>query len=160
MKQFKVYLAGAITGLKYGEAVDWREYATAQLAKNEPSTKALVLDSGIQAYSPMRNNGFAEPMEGMPNTPEPLSSVQAILNRDHWDCKTADLILVNLLEAERVSIGTVMEIAWGYAYRIPTVLIMEKEGNLHDHGMIIQSAGWRVETLDEGIQTVKSILLP
>lgn len=171
-KQFKVYLAGAISGLKYGEADDWRKYATNELAKGpfreavlgrhseEILYPAYYEHSGIHAYSPMRNNGFLVPMEGMPDTTASLSKIEAILTRDHWDCKTADLILVNLLEArEKVSIGTVMEIAWAHAYRIPVVLVMDKN-NVHNHGLLIQTVGWVKETLDEGIQTAKAILLP
>lgn len=170
MKDFKVYLAGGISGLKYGDAVNWRNYAAKELAKGK-EIKALTDPFGnvlipknyehshIYAFSPMRAAGFLEPMEGMVEAVESLSTIQAILTRDHWDCKTADAILVNLSGMEKVSIGTVMEIAWAYAYRIPTVIVMEKD-NIHRHGMIEQSAGWVVESLDEGIKAVKSILLP
>jgi hypothetical protein len=81
----------------------------------------------------------------------------------------ADVLLVNLLGAERVSIGTVMEIAWADAVRVPVVLVMEpsaeentglvpSKGNVHEHAMIRECVGFRVQTLDEGLNVVKAIL--
>ena len=43
--------------------------------------------------------------------------------------------------------------------RRPIVLVMEP-GNLHEHPMLAEEAGYRVQTLDEGIAIVRSILLP
>jgi nucleoside 2-deoxyribosyltransferase len=59
--------------------------------------------------------------------------------------------------ATRVSIGTVMEIAWAHAYGKPVVLVME-EGNVHDHPMIRECSPFIVHTLDEGIELVNAIL--
>jgi nucleoside 2-deoxyribosyltransferase len=68
------------------------------------------------------------------------------------------LVFINLLGTKKVSIGTVMEIAWADANRIPIVLVMEKEGNLHDHAMINECVGFRVSTIREGIEIAKAIL--
>ncbi len=65
-----------------------------------------------------------------------------------------------MLSAQKVSIGTVMEIAWAKAFQIPVIVIMEKEGNLHDHPMIRDCIGFRVETLLEAIWLTKVLLLP
>lgn len=53
-----------------------------------------------------------------------------------------------------------MEIAWAYQARIPVVAIMESENNPHEHGMIREAIGFRVETVDEAINVVRAILLP
>jgi nucleoside 2-deoxyribosyltransferase len=147
----KVYLAGPISGLTYDDAEDWRN-----------SVRTQLKHKGIDCYSPLRNKqhlrniGIIE--QSYASTP--LSTDRGIMTRDHWDCQTADLIFVNLLGTTRVSIGTVMEIAWGFAYRKPIVLVMEKENNLHDHPMIREAVGFHTDNLNYGIDLTASILLP
>jgi len=148
----KVYLAGPIAGLTYDEAVDWRE---------------RVIDAmppEIQCFSPMRAKHFLAGAGVLHCGSYPehvLSTARGVMTRDHWDCRTADLILVNLLGARRVSIGTVMEIAWGYAYRVPVVVAIEPDGsNVHEHLMIAEAIGFRCATLDEAVETAKAVLLP
>lgn len=148
----KVYLAGPITGLEYGESVDWRE-----------SAKDKLTEGGIRAYSPMRAKDYLDgvgPLESQYFDISVMSSPRGIMTRDRWDATTCDVILVNLLGAKRVSIGTVMEIAWADLSRIPSVVAMEESGNVHEHAMITEAIGFRVPTLDEGINIVKAILLP
>ena len=148
-----VYLAGPITGLAYKGVVEWREEVARELE-----------DSGIAPYSPMRAKEFLRDIKNFSKLGEDggqLATGEAINMRDHWDCSTKDLIFVNFLGAKTVSIGTVMEIAWAHAYRKPVVLVMEKEGNPHDHAMLTQSGGhFRTDDLDEGIYFAKAILLP
>jgi nucleoside 2-deoxyribosyltransferase len=86
-----------------------------------------------------------------------LSCQRGITTRDRWDAMRCDALFVNLLGATRVSIGTVMEIAWADAKRIPIVLVMEKEGNLHDHAMLREVVGFRVENLDDGVRVIEAM---
>lgn len=145
----RVYLAGPIKGLAYGEAVDWRE------AMSE------ALSPEIVAYSPMRGKHYLDNGQPLPMAvaESVLSNSRAIMTRDHNDCRTADMVIANLAGAQTVSIGTVMEIAWSFAYRVPLVLIHE-DGDLHDHPMIREAAGWTVRTLDEAVYVARSVLLP
>lgn len=136
----KVYLAGPITRLDYKGAVEWRDYAIQKLFP-------------IRGMSPMRGKEY------LSNVLSVLSSDRGIMTRDRNDATTCDVLLVNFLGATRVSIGTVMEIAWADGRRIPIVCAMEKTGNVHDHGMVKEAIGFRVETLDEAIQITRSILL-
>jgi nucleoside 2-deoxyribosyltransferase len=147
----RIYLAGPITGLTYDGAQDWRKAA-----------RDALKPDGISAYSPLRQMNFlrsAVVLEGSYET-HPLSTSRGIMTRDHDDCMKADLILANLLGADRVSIGTVMEIAWAYAYRVPVVAMIEPSGNVHDHSMIREALGYRVSDLESAIDLVRSILLP
>lgn len=146
----KVYLAGPISGLTFDESVDWRTAVQRDLA-----------DVGIDAYSPLRAKNYLASegvLEGAYDQ-HPLSSAKGILTRDRWDVQTADLVLVNLVGAERISIGTVMEIAYADAKRTPVVLAMEP-GNAHTHPMLEQASGFIVNTLDEAVALTKAILLP
>jgi len=147
----RVYLAGPITGLTYDEGNAWRVDAHAQLT-----------EAGIEAYSPMRAKEYLR-SEGVLQgsyTEGLFSSSRNIMTRDYDDCSKADLILCNLLGATKPSLGTVMEIAWAYSHRIPLVIIMEKEGNPHEHPMIAEAMGFRVDNVDHGIYIAKRVLLP
>ncbi len=150
-RDFLVYLAGPITGLTYSEGQDWRDY----VAQNLPQE--------IRAISPLRAKSVRLACVGViEDTYEdnPLTSTVGITTRDRQDCTRADALLVNLLGAERVSVGTCMEFGWADAHRIPIVLVMEKSGNPHEHAMIRGVTGYRVETLDQGIAVLEAVLMP
>lgn len=117
-------MAGPITGTSYGDCTNWRDYAA----------KALDF-AGLVPYSPMRGKAYlsAEDKVADSYSDYTMSSVNGINVRDFNDCITAGAILVNLLGATRVSIGTVMEIAWARCRQIPIVIVMEKTGNIHEH---------------------------
>lgn len=152
-----VYLAGPITGLTFEDCTDWRDAAIISLA-----------DVGIKGLSPMRAKEFLKhlgPLPALKDAKEDyeyakygcLASSRGIMTRDRFDATRCDVLLVNLLGAERVSIGTVMEISWADLRRTPIVVAMEK-GNIHEHGMINEAVGFRVPTLEEAINITKSIL--
>lgn len=144
----RVYLAGPISGLSYGGCTDWREYAKSELAKE-----------GIIGVSPMRAKEYlAEEMNIKDSYNTVLSCGKGITTRDRFDTKNCNLVLANLLGAKKVSIGTVLEFGWADAYRNPIIAVMEKSGNPHDHAMIKELIGFRVETLDEGIHIAEAIL--
>ena len=147
----RVYLAGPISGLTYDDGNKWRLEAKAELEK-----------VGIQAFSPMRAKEYLKKegvLTGSYNHGL-FSSSRNIMTRDYSDCTRADVILCYLLGASNPSIGTVMEIAWSFDHRIPLVLVMEKEGNCHEHPMIAEATGFRVDNLPDALTIVKHILLP
>ena len=95
----------------------------------------------------------------------PLSSTKGIFARDHNDVKTSDTIVFNFKGAKLVSIGTVFEIAWANQYRIPTVVIIEKDGimedgsvNPHWHAFIKEAANYMVDDLEDAAHIVTTIL--
>lgn len=149
-----VYLAGPITGLSYGGAVDWREDATRQL-----------LYAGIEALSPMRGKAYLKDYKHIGGTSkdhenfgQALSHGKGVVTRDRWDSMRADVVLMNLLGAERVSIGTMIEAGWADAARVPIVLVRE-DANVHNHAMLDQLAGFIVPTLEEGLVIVRALLM-
>lgn len=147
-----VYLAGPITGLSFQGCTDWREYATKELAK-----------AGIRGLSPMRAKHYLAHLQSISGTGEEyaelgvLSTQKSVAARDRFDTRTADLVLMNLLGAEKVSIGTMIEAGWADAFRVPIVLVIEPT-NIHHHMMLREIAGFVVPTLDEALHTVKAIL--
>lgn len=145
-----VYLAGPITGLSFDSCTDWRKEVRQQL---EPE---------IIAYSPLRSKTYLVGETSLADSYDRhvLSTQRGIYTRDMYDCRTRDLIFVNFLGAQRVSIGTVMEIAWAAAFHKPVVLVMEKENNIHEHSMIREASPLRTDNLEEGIWLTKALLLP
>src|SRR5271165_6398304 len=145
MSKHYIYLAGPITGLTYSDAQDWRDELTVKLNSEK-----------IECLSPLRGKDYlldagvlhSGSYDGV------LTTGKAITRRDYFDCTRATAVLVNLLGTERVSIGTVMELAWCYQAAIPTIVMMEKN-NLHNHVMINESSTYIVETLEEAVHTMK-----
>lgn len=151
--QPKVYLAGPISGLTYEGSTSWREYASRQLA-----------EWGIGAASPMRAKGFLDDGKtitayGSVDGRNPLATTRAIVARDHFDVRNVDLVLMNLLGAQKVSLGTMVEVGWATAYSKPIVLVMEP-GNLHEHPFLDGLVGFHVADLDSGLSIVHAILEP
>lgn len=153
MKQFKVYLAGPITGESWDEANDWREDFIRRTIDSYPQ---------LVGYSPLRYKTYLRNETKIHHSYEEtvFSSQRGIFARDFNDVLTADLVFVNLLNTKIISVGTIMEIAWAHAFNIPRVVVMEKENNIHEHPMLREACSFRVETFDEGFEVVAKILLP
>lgn len=149
----RIYLAGPISGLLYASAVNWRHYAKQHLAEH-----------GIDAFSPMRAKQFLAAVQGViePFTTHenPLATSKGIMCRDHTDCVRADALLVNFLGARRVSLGTAMELAWAYDRHIPVVVVAEADNPNIVHPMAHEAIDFRVDTLDEGLALIRTILQP
>ena len=148
---FKIYLSGPITGLTLEQTQEWRNYVS----------NILVKEKGFFCYSPLRYKDYLKNMGKLTPTfrkaINPLSKGAAPLTRDYYDTVNSDLVLVNLLGAKDKSLGTIAEMAWAYAFKIPMIIVMEKEGNPHDH-CFMHWTPWIVETLDEAIYITKAIL--
>lgn len=148
-----VYLAGPISGLSYGQCTGWREEAMAALAQH-----------GITGISPMRAKEYLSHLHDISSDGRDYAHLgvfatpRGVITRDRYDCMRCGVLLVNLLGAQRVSVGSVMEMAWADAKRTPIVCVMEREGNPHDHMMFTEVIGFRVETLEEALHVVKVIL--
>lgn len=146
-----VYLGGPITGLTYDDGNEWRTFA-----------REWLQPWGIQAFSPLRAKEYLRHvgiLDGQYHELNVLSGPKGITTRDRFDVMRCDLLLVSFIGAERVSIGTVMEIAWADMLRKPIVVAME-EDNLHRHEMLTTAAGFVVETLEEALMLASAILLP
>jgi hypothetical protein len=148
-----VYLAGPITGLNYGGCTDWRKYAIAELAPH-----------GIKGLSPMRGKEYLEGLDWISGTGEEyahmsvLSTGRAVMTRDRFDCTRCSMVLMNLIGAKQVSIGTMMELAWADGARVPVVCAIEPEGNVHEHMMVREAIGFRCASLEEALLMVRAVL--
>lgn len=150
-----VYLAGPITGLTYQDADEWRDKACEFLAHHY-----------IDGLSPMRGKQYLRALGRLSASCQQegalgvLSTPKAIMTRDFRDVMTSDCLLVNFLGATKISVGTVMEIAWAYQLHKPVVVCMEETGNPHEHAMLGEATGFRVPSVEEGLAVVCCILKP
>ena len=147
----RIYLAGPISGCDFDECTDWREEFSA------------MMPNSVQCFSPMRGKEFLKlegTIEGEYPKLGPLATSRGIMTRDFFDCTRCDIVLVNFLHSgDRVSIGTCMEIAWAYMGRTPLILVSEAN-NIHNHPMITEAIGYRVETLADAARVAIAVLCP
>lgn len=147
----KVYLSGPIAGLTFNEATIWRHFVTAEL------------EDWVEILDPMRGcvpveDGDTAMAMSVSFVDEALSTDRGIMTRDYNDTKNSDLIFINLLGAKKASVGTAMELAWAYDMQIPVIVVMETEGNPHEHPMMREAMSYRVDTLERGVAIAKSVL--
>ena len=147
MSKKALFLAGPLTGISYGDALDWRKYVESKLP------------SDVIAFSALRGKEYVAKEAVLKDAyPEHLlSTPHGTITRDRYDVSRCDALLVNFLRADRVSIGAIMEMAWADAWRIPIILAMEN-GNIHDHAFVRQVAGFIAADLDEAIWTAVNVV--
>ena len=146
-----VYLAGPILGLSYDDATAWRDEATNVLT-------ALGYDVRV----PMR--AVRDRLEAYDEMPTELNNAYAF-QRDTYDVKNSDVVLVNLVSPE-ASVGTTFEMgaAWALGKMVVTVLPKEAKtwgkykvnGQLHP--FIEGGSNILVYTLDEAYQVLETLL--
>ena len=143
-----LYLSGPITGCSYADCIDWRKRVVRALPK------------WIEVISPLRDRHDVKDKKNIRDRYEGnvLASPEAIVEQNLLDVTTCDAMLVNLLGATRISIGTVAEIAWAKILKKPIVLIMEPKGSLHDHSIVLGCTPFRVATLEHGIELTITLL--
>lgn len=151
MSKPSIYLCGPITGLSYEEARNgWRrEFAS-------------YIDSRIDIYSPMRQEGHLAEIQTIEHKPYTgvLSSAKAIVAKDFLDVQRATLIVANFIGAKDKSTGSTCEIAWAYSFQKPVFVIMEPEGNPHDSFFLMEQVQFRCDTVRAAAQHANAILLP
>jgi nucleoside 2-deoxyribosyltransferase len=144
-----VYLAGPITGHTYGAANNWRNDVIAELGAYN-----------IRGISPLR----CEPIVGehyQPQYTDPrFGTPRAIASKNLFDVQQCDMTLAYMpaeLNQERISLGTISELAWARALDKPTILVSDDD-RITGNPVVQSNAGWIVTTLDEGLDIVTGIL--
>lgn len=139
----RIYLAGAISGCSYEEAVTWRHDVAHKLV-------------GYNCLNPMGDKDELAKEQAIRVTP--LNGLhtadQAIVSRDKFSVKTSDLVLANLSYGENPLVGTSVEIGWADAFDIPIIAVFKK-GTRFDHPFT-RVLCYRVDTLDEAVQVIKT----
>lgn len=142
-----VYLAGPITGCDKSEAQDWRDYAINQLALY-----------GILGISPLRCEPIVGKRYGSTYQDPKFGTSRAIGSKNLFDVQHATMTLAYLPEdMRRISLGTVVELAWAYAFRKPAILV-STHSEIINHPVVTTCAAWILPTLDDAIDTLRGIL--
>ena len=149
MTQPSVYLAGSIAGCDRTEANDWRYRMIAELAAY-----------GILGISPLR----CEPLIGdryMVGYADPrFGTARAIASKNRLDVQRCDMTLCYMpaaLNERRVSLGTIIELAWAHALDKPTILVSDFPLVL-EHPVVQANASWILTTLDEARDVIVGVL--
>ena len=147
MSRHKVYLSGPMAGLSYEQGTEWRDYVKDKLGKD---INCLSLYRGKDYFKGqvITNQVYTQVM----------STPKAITIRDRWDTVNADVVLVNLTDYQKFSVGTIMEIAWADAARVPVVAVIPTESEYAKHPILTQACAYIVQDLDEAINIVKVLL--
>jgi nucleoside 2-deoxyribosyltransferase len=148
MNKYTIYMAGPIKGLSYDAATDWRVWLTNHLR-----------DYNVECLDPLRGKDELRGETSIDRVEydSPMSCPKGIYVRDRFDALRCDLLLVNLRDAKKPSIGSAMEIAWADACHKPIILVMEP-GNVHEHAMILGACGFRAQCLEEAAAIAIAVL--
>jgi len=153
--QHSIYLAGPITGLSHQEATDWRDNF------EEDINCGFMQANYVKCLSPMRNKEHlkkVDKIDSLGHDTSPLSTSRGIMARDYFDTRRCDLLVVNFSGTTRVSIGTVMEVAWAYMLQKPVIVIGESD-NIHVvHAMMTEAISYRVDTVYAAAVLARQIL--
>jgi nucleoside 2-deoxyribosyltransferase len=136
-----------MSGMTVQEAQSWRNYITSNLPKE------FKILSPLRGQVPLKEDRTIE--SSYCNSL--FCSQRAITSRDRNDIMQSDVMILNLLGAKRVSIGSIFEAGWADMRRIPIILIMEKSGNVNDHPILREVASWIVPTLDKALKVCRSV---
>lgn len=148
MNTYTLYMAGPVKGLAYDTATDWRFWLADKLA-----------GYNVECLDPLRGKDELQGETSIDRVEydTPMSCPKGIYVRDRFDALRCDLLLVNLLDAEKPSLGSVMEIAWADALHKPIILVMEP-GNIHEHAMVLGACGFRAQCLEEAAAIAIAVL--
>ena len=145
----RVYLSGPILGETYESArYGWRKLV------------ALQLLPGIQVLSPMRHEGHLAETVGVIGDDQPahfFAGARIIVEKDMLDIRRCDLVLVNLLGATKVSIGTVSEMGMAFAMDKTIITVIEPD-NIHQHPFVTETSSLVLDNLDDAIYAINSLL--
>ncbi len=139
----KIYLAGPISGKGYNEVVDlYREKAE------------LLRHHGYEVLCPMTGKAHLRNelnLKAFGLKDHPTSTNHSIFERDKWMVSNCDVILADLSNAgSRISIGTMMELAWAAAYSKHSVVVMQ-EDNIHQHAFVLEAADLVFPDIEQAI---------
>jgi nucleoside 2-deoxyribosyltransferase len=148
--KLKVYLAGPIAG-QTGE----------KLLNSIAEKTAILTDIGYIVYQPMVGKSHIIPHKETYKASGyeqfAVATNHSIFARDKWMVQQADIILADLSPSgDRVSIGTMMEIAWANLLG-KMVIVVLPDGNIHDHLFVLEAATHVFKNMDQVYDYLKEL---
>jgi hypothetical protein len=146
----KIYLSGPISGASREYIAGWRHRV------------AGMLPAHLDIYDPAASSydaGLAfEALESPSAALARLMHGRLVVDRNKHIIQSSDVVLANFLQSNHASIGSIGELFWANAFRIPIVIVREPSGNVHDHAMLNAIASVVVSSLEEGCDAILNIL--
>jgi len=130
--KLKIYFAGPISGKSGDDVFGYYEEIKKELAGFATILSPMTGKAELRFEKNYKPGGYSSP----------VATDHAIVERDLWMVRQADVVFVNLRGAAWVSIGTVSELAWAHLLGKHTVIAMEK-GNIHEHAFVVEMADIR-----------------
>lgn len=141
----KVYLGGPITGLTYDDCTSWRDEV-------QPALEA----EGIEVRNPMRDKEHF--VIGNGPLPSRFDAESDAVQQDLNDIDEVDVILVNLIGATHVSIGSMCELGYAKA-RGKYIIVAYEEGSIHDHLFVELLATDVVASLEDALDRLHEVIV-
>lgn len=113
MREFTIYLAGAMSGITFEEANIWRRSFT-------KSMKYIYSDIKVNCINPNDYYNFKEII---------YDSEREVMEFDLYKVRHSDLIVVNF--EHPVSLGTMAELTIAYEHKIPVIGLNINHEKLH-----------------------------
>jgi hypothetical protein len=146
----RIYLSGPISGASRDDIAGWRQCVAGMLPQHVD-----VYDPAVLSYDVALAYETAEsPSAALAR----LMHGRLVVDRNKHIIQSSDVVLANFLHSERASIGSIGELFWANAFRIPIVIVREQSGNIHDHAMLNAIASVVVTSLEEGCDAALNIL--
>ena len=144
----KIYCVHPISGLSADDVFDYYD-----------KTKDTMTKLGYDVFVPMFGKGFlrTEIEFKAYDYRTPLTTNHAIFNRDKWMVKQSDILYANFMGAKSVSIGSMMELAWGSDSDKQVVIVME-EDNVHMHAFVLEAATIVFHSEEEAIEYLRQLV--
>lgn len=155
----RVYLAGPITGLTYSVANSWRQRV---VDASPPS---------IEFLNPLRFD--RDDREDFTHRSAAFDGLKNIVRRNFHDVQRSQVILACFenCAVTNISVGSVYELAWGYALRIPTIAVIpnltdertmeeardmaQRPSTNYNHPYLKEAVDYLTDNLDEAIKILR-----
>ena len=142
----KLYSAHQISGLSYEAVKAYYDWIAYELGDYFTVLCPMTAKGALRTEVEFKAHGYGTP----------ISSNHAIIERDHWMVAQADVLLVDLSGMTQVSIGCMMELAWGYHLGKHTVVVMEPT-NPQRHAFVLEAADIVFERTEDAVDYLKKL---
>jgi hypothetical protein len=146
----KVYLSGPISGSLEGAIVGWRQRVVELLPQDVD-----LIDPAASPYD--ASSAYLVPETDSEKLGR-LMHGRLVIDRNKHLIQSSDVVLANFLYAERASIGSIGELFWANAFRVPIVVVRETVGNVHDHAMLNAVASVVTHSLEDGCAAIMNMM--
>jgi nucleoside 2-deoxyribosyltransferase len=130
MNKMRVYCVHPISGMSGDEVFEYYQDTYDVLSEKYDVLTPMIGKTKLRTEIKFKAEGYKD---------NPLATNHAIFERDRWMVKQSDIIYANLSGTDRVSIGSMMELAWASLLGKYIVLVMEKD-NIHRHAFVLEAA--------------------